>query len=187
MAEAEGGLAFVDAGAEQLEFERRLQVAHLGWRRRPEAEAALAHAGEIVAVLAELILERGQLGDAHGVEPVGVDLLGVLADVEHRGAINLEARFRLRLRGLRRGAVRVAAERRRDGVDRALRLDAVAGFVERRRDDGDAELARGHGDDAAADAALGGKARCGTATSRSRRRVRPSTSRRGRWGLLTRR
>ena len=65
VAQAEGGLAFVDAGAEQLELEGGLQVAHLGWRRRPDAEAALSHAGESAAVLAVLILERGQLGDAH--------------------------------------------------------------------------------------------------------------------------
>ena len=57
--------------------------------------------------------------------------------------------------GLR--GVRIAAERVRDVGDRPLRAHAVARVVERRRDDGDAELARRHGDDAAADAALGGQ------------------------------
>ena len=76
--------------------------------------------------------------------------------------------------------VRVAAERVRDVRDRPLRAHAVAGVVERRRHDGDAELARRHRDDAAADAALGRQARRDTATCRSRRRGRRWPSRRGR-------
>ena len=51
-------LAGVDARAEQLELELRLQLAELGRRRRPHAEPALAHAGERAAVLAELLVVR---------------------------------------------------------------------------------------------------------------------------------
>ena len=156
MAQTEGRLAFVDTSAEQLELEDRLQVAHLGWGRRPEAEAALSHTGEIAAILPVLICERRQLGDAQGVVPVRVDLLEVVAHVEHRKPIDLEGRLRLRRLGLR--GVRVATERRRNIGDGALRPHAVAGLIERRGDNGDAELARRHGDDAAADAALGRKA-----------------------------
>src|SRR5215813_6473865 len=57
----------------------------------------------------------------------------------------------------RLGGVRIAAERVRDGGDRALRADAVPGVVQRGRDDGDAEFAGRDGDDAAADAALRGQ------------------------------
>ena len=35
-----------------------------------------------------------QPGEAQGVVPIGVDLLEVVADVEHREAIDLEARLR---------------------------------------------------------------------------------------------
>ena len=54
MAQAEGRLPFVHAGAEQLELEDRLQFADRGWRRRSEAQAALAHAGERAVILPEL-------------------------------------------------------------------------------------------------------------------------------------
>ena len=46
------------------------------------------------------LLERGQLRHAHGVEPVGVDLLEVVSDVEHRETVDFEARIDGR-RGLR--------------------------------------------------------------------------------------
>ena len=59
---------------------------------------------------------------------------------------------------LRLRRVRISAERVRDVGDRLLRSHAVARFVERRRNHRDAELARRHGDDAAADAALGRQA-----------------------------
>src|SRR5688572_28019197 len=49
---------------------------------------------------------------------------------------------------------RVSAQRVRDVRDGLLRLDTVAGVVERGRDHRDPELARRHGDEAAADAAL---------------------------------
>jgi hypothetical protein len=119
----------------------------------------LAHAGERVVIAPELIRDGRQLGDAHGVEPVWVDLLEVVSDVEHRKSINLEARLRLLLLGRRSRAIRVAAESHRNIGDGALRPHAVAGVIERRGNDGDAELAGRHGDDAAADAALGRKAR----------------------------
>ena len=50
----------------------------------------LAHAGERAAVLAELVLERRQLGEAHRVEPVRIDAVEVDAHVEHREAVDLD-------------------------------------------------------------------------------------------------
>src|ERR671910_2282487 len=50
--------------------------------------------------------------------------------------------------------IRVSAERIRDIGDGSLCTDAVPGVVQRRRHDGNTELARGNGDDSAADAAL---------------------------------
>ena len=61
MAQAERGLALVDAGPEQFEFESGPQLAH-GRRREPShAQPALAYAGERVAVLAELPSNEGSL------------------------------------------------------------------------------------------------------------------------------
>src|SRR5262249_43466964 len=57
-----------------------------------------------------------------------------------------------------RRRVRVAAQRIGDVRNRLLRFDAVAGVIERRRDYRDTELARRHGDDSTADAALGREA-----------------------------
>ena len=75
VAQAERGLPGVDAGAEELELEDRLDLADVGRDEALHAEAALADAGEEVAVLAELVLERRQLGRPHHVEPVRVVLL----------------------------------------------------------------------------------------------------------------
>ena len=91
VAQAERRLSFVDAGAEQLELERRLEITERGRRRGLHAEPALAHAGERAVVLAELLLEGRKLGDTHRIEPVRVDLLEVVADVEHGEAVDLEA------------------------------------------------------------------------------------------------
>ena len=110
VAEPERGLALVDAGAEQLELERGLELAERRRRRRSHAEAALPHAGERAVVVPELIRERGQPRHAHGVEPVGIDLFEVVADVEHREAVDLERRLGLGL-GLRRAARRLPAAR----------------------------------------------------------------------------
>ena len=180
----EGRLALVHAGAEQLELEGRLQLAERGGRRRRARRGGSAARRRTCCGLAELVLERRQLRDPHRVEPVRVDLLEVVARCRasqsrrSRGSASAAPPCGLgRLAG-----VRVAAERGRNVGDGALRPHAVAGVIERRRDDGDAELAGRHGDDAAADAALGRQARCDTATCPSRRTVRRWTSPRGRWG-----
>ena len=76
--------AFVHAGAKQFEFEGGFQLADRRGRRRLHAEAALADTGEEIVVAPELMFGRGQLGDAQRVEPVRIDLLEVVADVEHR-------------------------------------------------------------------------------------------------------
>ena len=60
-------------------------------------QAALPHAGVEVAVLAELIRERRQLGRPQHVEPVGVVLLGLVPHVEHGEAVDVEPRLRFRL------------------------------------------------------------------------------------------
>ena len=111
VAQPERRLARVDARAEQLELELRLQLAHGGGRAGLHPEARLAHAGKRAAVLAELVLVGRQLRHAHGVEPVGVDLRGVLADVQHREAVDRHRRLRFRSRGLRR-VLRPGARRR---------------------------------------------------------------------------
>src|SRR5262249_60412786 len=82
------------ADAEHVDFEPRLQIAKRRRRRGSETEAALPDAGERVVVLAELFLDRRQLRHAHGVEPGRIDLLEVVADVEHREAEDLECRLR---------------------------------------------------------------------------------------------
>src|SRR4029078_9015440 len=81
------GLAGVHAGSEQLELERRLEIAERCRRRRLGAETALANAREGVVVVAELILHRWQLAHPQGVEPGGIDLLEVVPHVEHREAV----------------------------------------------------------------------------------------------------
>ena len=95
VAQPEGRLPGVVAGAHELELERRLQLAHRGRRRRPHAEARLPHPGEVAVVLAELVLVGRQLRGAQRVEPVGVDLLEVVADVQHGEAVDLHAGLRL--------------------------------------------------------------------------------------------
>ena len=56
VAQAERGLALVDAGAEQLELEGRLEVAERVGVDDLNAEPALADAGERAVVVAELVL-----------------------------------------------------------------------------------------------------------------------------------
>ena len=82
--------ALVDAGAEQLELERGLEVAPIGRVDEPDAEAALATPGERVCRPRRTGSRRPAASSAQGVEPVGVDLLEVVADVEHREAVDLE-------------------------------------------------------------------------------------------------
>ena len=55
---AEGRLPGVDAGAEQLELEDRVDLPQAGGEVVLDPEAALADAGEVVAVRAELVLGR---------------------------------------------------------------------------------------------------------------------------------
>ena len=57
------------------------QVAVVGWRGGLYAEAALAHAGERVVVLAELPIERREPGYAQGIEPRRVDRLEVVTEI----------------------------------------------------------------------------------------------------------
>src|SRR6185436_21188908 len=90
MAQPDRGLAGVDACTEHIDLEPRLQLAEVRGRRRSHAEASLADAGEGAVVLAKLLVERGQLGHPHRVEPARVDLLEVLADIDHREAVDLE-------------------------------------------------------------------------------------------------
>ena len=97
----EQGLADLDAGAEQLEFEDGPQRAEIGRRERPDAQSALPHAREGAVVLTEFVLELGQPGEAQGVVPVGVDLLEVVAHVEHREAVDLHRRLRFWCLGCR--------------------------------------------------------------------------------------
>ncbi len=101
MAQPEGRLPGVVTGAHELELELRLQLAHRGRRRGPDAEARLPDPGEVAVVLAELVLVGRQLRGAQRVEPVGVDLLEVVADVHHGETVDLHAG--LRLGRLRRG------------------------------------------------------------------------------------
>jgi hypothetical protein len=61
VAQAEGGLPRVHAGAEELELEDGLDLADIGGDEALHAETALADAGVEVAVVAELLRERGQL------------------------------------------------------------------------------------------------------------------------------
>ena len=84
VAQPERRLPGVDARAEQLELEDRLDLAGARRDEALHAEPALAHAGEVVAVLAELVREGRQLGRPHHVEPVRVALLRLVAHVEHR-------------------------------------------------------------------------------------------------------
>jgi hypothetical protein len=90
-------LTCVHSGAKELELERGLELAERRWRRRSHAEAALPHSGERAVIAPELILEGRQLGHTQRVGPVRVDLLEVVADVEHRETVNLEAWPRRRL------------------------------------------------------------------------------------------
>ena len=124
MPQPERRLALVDAGAEQLELELRLQLAERGVRRTAHAEARLAHAGKRAAVLAELVLEGRQPGQPHRVGPVRVDLIEVVADVQHREAVDLERRLRVGLRRrilslqLRVHARRLSGRQIEGGLDR---------------------------------------------------------------------
>ncbi len=101
VAQAERGLPGVDAGAEELELERGLQLAHVGRDERLDSETALPRAERDASVLAVLVLERGELGGTQDVEPVRVDRLAVVAHVGHHVAVDL--RLRLLLGGHRRG------------------------------------------------------------------------------------
>src|SRR4029077_8419634 len=69
MSQTKRRLARVDANAEQLEFEDRLQFPILGRRVRLDTESGLPDALVKPAVLAELVLEGRQFGGAHDVEP----------------------------------------------------------------------------------------------------------------------
>src|SRR5688572_14642054 len=93
MAQAEGGLPFVHTGAEQLELEDRLDLADPGRDVGANAQPALTHACERVVVFAKLTRERRQPGEPQRVVPVRIDRPEVVADVEHREPVNLEARL----------------------------------------------------------------------------------------------
>jgi hypothetical protein len=83
-------------------------------------------------VTPELIFERWQPGEAHRIGPVRVDLLEVVADVEHREAVDLEARLRVGL-GLRARAGRIPGARL--GVLRACAREAAEGQEGRQKAD----------------------------------------------------
>ncbi len=102
MPEPERGLAGIHARAEELELEGRLEISEVGWYGRAYPQARLARAEVRVAVGSELALERGELGGPHHVEPVGLDLIGVVPRVHHGEAVHLELRFAV-LRGKDRG------------------------------------------------------------------------------------
>ena len=113
--EPERGLPRVHAGAEQLELEDGLDLADVGRDEALHAEAALADAGEVVAVLAELVLERGQLGRPQDVEPVRVVLLRLIPHVEHGEAVDVQPGLRLG-----RGGGSLGRRGRRSGRGRRL-------------------------------------------------------------------
>ena len=110
VAQPERGLAFVDAGAEQLELEGGLQVAERVGVDDSHAETALAHAGERAVVCPNWSSNDGSLVTRIVSNQFGIDLLEVVADVEHREAVDLEGRLGLWL-GLRRAARRIAGAR----------------------------------------------------------------------------
>jgi hypothetical protein len=99
--ETERRLSFIDADSKELPFKLRLQIPEIGGSCPADAESRLPHAGKRAAVLAELILERRKTGHAHRVEPVRVDRLEVLAEIEHHEPVDFQARLgrwrRLRL------------------------------------------------------------------------------------------
>ena len=122
MAQAEGGLALVDAGPEHFELERGPELAQ-GRRREPaHAQAALADAGERAVVFAKLAVERRQPVDAHRVEPVGIDGLEIEAHVEHGEPIDLDGgRLRHRTRRIPSTSANANASRHAIGLRRGCR------------------------------------------------------------------
>jgi hypothetical protein len=99
VSEPERRLSGIHARAEQLELERGLEVTE--WRRSGpfDAEPRLADAEERVAIGRELVLERRQLRGPDYVIPVGLDLVEVVAGIEHHEAVDVDARLRSALCG----------------------------------------------------------------------------------------
>ena len=93
MAQPEGGLAGIVADAEEVELEDGVHLAEFGGDPGLHPEAGLPDAEVGLAACAELVLERGQLGGSHDVEPVGVETFASVADVGHRESVELEARL----------------------------------------------------------------------------------------------
>src|SRR5262249_24876326 len=73
MPEAECRLALINAGSEQFELERRLQVPQCRRRRGSYGEAALPPGRERAVVVSELVFDGRQASPPHRVEPVRVD------------------------------------------------------------------------------------------------------------------
>src|SRR6185436_12182765 len=92
MTQPERRLSGVHTGAEQFELENGLEVAQRCRCRRLDTQPALSDAGKRTVILAELALERGQLRQAQGVEPVWVDRIEVVPHVQHGKAIDLHLR-----------------------------------------------------------------------------------------------
>src|SRR5262245_59806717 len=90
VADAHRRLTGIDAGAEEIELECRLQVAKRSRQSGSYTEPTLAHAGPKVSVLAEFIVECRQLGGTDDVEPQRIVLLDVVDAVRHREAVDLE-------------------------------------------------------------------------------------------------
>ena len=97
MAKPKRRLALVHAGAEQLELEGGLQVADRRSGSTSARRGGFAARPRTCCGLRPNSSSNGrQPGDAQRVEPVRVDLLEVVADVEHRKPVDLEARLGLR-------------------------------------------------------------------------------------------
>ena len=92
MTQAERGLAGIDAGAEQLEFEDGLQRAEIGRREGPDAQRLWRTPANVRLSSPNSFSTLGSLVSAT-CRTNRVNLLEVVADVEHREAVDLEARL----------------------------------------------------------------------------------------------
>ncbi len=114
MAQADRRLARIDARAEEFELEGGLEIAETRGRAGLHTEASLPDAGEPVPVRAELVLERGQLGRPHHVEPVRVVLIDLVTHVEHGETVDVHGRARFLVLSDGRRARHTRQERRKD-------------------------------------------------------------------------